>query len=849
MADPKSSVENASTVHAAESVPEHFPFQEIEAKWQERWEQKNVFQTLAEGDPEKFYCLEMFPYPSGKLHMGHLRNYAIGDVMARYYSMQGKRVLHPMGFDAFGMPAENAAIKNNIHPAEWTYSNIREMEQQQKALGLSYDWEREVMTCHEDYYKWGQWIFLKFWEHGLVYRKEGLLNWCPTCQTVLANEQVVNGLCWRCDDVVKQKYMPQWFIKITQYAEQLLKDLDLLTEWPQKVVIMQRNWIGRSEGAEIIFKVAEGSEVGTEIPVFTTRPDTIFGATYMVLAPEHPLVEKLIAGTPEEASCRKFIDDVGRMDKVSRMDDATVKEGVFTGCYAINPVNQERVPIWIANYVLVEYGTGAIMAVPTHDQRDFEFAQKYDLPMRLVIKPDDSAFDSAEEMTEAWIEEGRMVNSAQFNGLPNEDGKKAVIQWMEEQGIGKGTVTYRLRDWGISRQRYWGMPIPLIHCDTCGIVPVDEKDLPVKLPVDVELTGEGSPLTRHEGFIKTECPKCGTPARRETDTVDTFFDSSWYFLRYADAKNTERPFDKAVVNDWLPVDLYIGGVEHAVLHLLYSRFFVKALRDIGLLSFDEPFIKLVTQGMVTKDGAKMSKSKGNVVDPGEILEKYGADAARLFILFTSPPDRDLEWSDEGVVGSARFVDRVYRLVYRFAPALREENHTTGQELSEAAMNLRRMCHSAIQAVTTDIGERMNLNTAIAKIMELVNEMYRFTSEGSIQPADMPVFREAVESLIILMNPFAPHLCDELWEAIGQKGFVQQQPWPAFNPDFLKVETMNIVVQVNGKVRGKVEVPTGADENMIWDAAQKDEMITRWFTDKEVKKTIYVPGKLLNVVVK
>ncbi len=848
MSASESSVTNTSVISPSSDIADHFPFQQVEKKWQCKWEEERTFKTLLEGKGDKFYCLEMFPYPSGKLHMGHLRNYAIGDVMARFYSMQGMRVLHPMGFDAFGLPAENAAIKNKIHPAEWTYNNIHEMRQQQKALGLSYDWDREFATCDEEYYKWGQWIFLKFWEHGLVYRKEGLLNWCPTCQTVLANEQVVNGLCWRCDAVVTQKYMPQWYIKITAYAEQLLNDLELLNEWPQKVVTMQRNWIGRSEGAEIFFRVADGPSEGTEIPVFTTRPDTIFGATYMVLAPEHPLVEILISGTKEEKSCRQFMGKVSRMDKVSRTDEATVKEGVFTGRYAVNPVNGEKIPIWIANYVLVEYGTGAIMAVPTHDQRDFEFAQKYQLPMRLVIKPESAEFDTAEEMDEAWTGAGLMVNSGQFNGMPNEDGKKAIISWMEEKEIGKGTINYRLRDWGISRQRYWGMPIPLIHCEKCGIVPVDENDLPVNLPIDIELTGEGSLLARHQGFVHTSCPKCGGSAQRETDTVDTFFDSSWYFLRYTDANNTEKPFDPNTANHWMPVDLYIGGVEHAVLHLLYSRFFTKALKDIGMLNVDEPFTKLVTQGMVTKDGAKMSKSKGNVVDPGEILEKYGADAARIFILFTSPPDRDLEWSDEGVIGSARFVDRVYRLIMRYAHVLREEVVEIEENPSSAAIDLRRLCHNAIQAVTTDIGERMNLNTAIAKIMELVNEMYRLTSDGDINAADFPIFREAAETLILLLNPFAPHLCEELWESIGKQEFVQKQPWPSYNPEFLKVETMNIIIQVNGKVRGKVEVPANADEDTIWEAANQNPQITRWFEGKEIRKKIYILGKLMNVVV-
>ncbi len=838
---------NQTTVTPAKEISDHFPFREAEAKWQNHWRNEDAFATSDASKKEKFYCLEMFPYPSGKLHMGHLRNYSIGDVMARYYHKKGREVLHPMGYDAFGLPAENAAIKNNVPPAEWTFNNIREMREQQQALGLSYDWNREVATCHEKYYQWGQWLFLKFWENGLVYRKEGLLNWCPSCQTVLANEQVVNGLCWRCDSTVAQKYMPQWYIKITDYAEELLSDLDKLTDWPHKVLVMQRNWIGRSEGTEILFRVADGSLAGEEIPVFTTRPDTIFGATYMVLAPEHPLVEKLVAGASQESECRAFIEKVAHMDKSARTDDATKKEGVFTGSYAINPVNEEKIPIWIANYVLVEYGTGAIMAVPAHDQRDFEFAKEYGLPMRLVIRPEDATFNTADDMTEAWVDEGLMVNSAQFDGTPNVEGKKSVTAWMDDKNIGRATVNYRLRDWGISRQRYWGMPIPLVHCENCGIVPVQESSLPVKLPTDVELTGESSPLLRHDDYTHCPCPKCGGPAKRETDTIDTFWDSSWYFLRYIDARNADAPFDSEKANQWMPVDLYIGGVEHAVLHLLYSRFFVKALRDMGLVSCDEPFKKLLTQGMVTKDGFKMSKSKGNVVDPSEILDRYGADAARLFILFTSPPERDLEWSDDGVVGASRFVDRVYRLVMRYAPAFQATPESSGDP-SDAAKQLQRTCHKTIEAVTSDIEERIGLNTAIAKIMELVNEMYKLVEKGEIAANDFPIFRESVETLLSLLSPFAPHLCEELGEAVGLDGRVQDRAWPVFNPAILKTETMTLIIQVNGKVRGKVNVPAEADQETIWQAALKESQITRWLNDKEPKKKIYVPKKLMNIVI-
>ena len=840
-----SSNADATVKPAAETV-DRFPYQDAEPKWQKRWEEARAFATEESGDKPKFYCLEMFPYPSGKLHMGHLRNYAIGDVMARYYRMKGYRVLHPMGYDAFGLPAENAAIKNKVPPAKWTFNNIREMGLQQRTLGLSYDWEREVATCHENYYKWGQWLFLQFWKKGLVYRKEGMLNWCPDCQTVLANEQVVNGLCWRCDSVVVQKHMPQWFIRITDYAEELLADLDKLSNWPNKVVVMQRNWIGRSEGAEILFRVAEGELAGTEIPVFTTRPDTIFGATYMVLAPEHPLVEKLIAGYEKEAECRAFIEKVSQMDKTERTDDSAKKEGLFTGAYAVNPVNDEKVPIWIGNYVLVEYGTGAIMAVPTHDQRDFLFAKEYGLPMRVVIKPEDAPFETADDMSEAWVEEGLLVNSQQFDGTPNQDAKKKITEWMAGKNIGKATVNYRLRDWGISRQRYWGMPIPLVHCDKCGAVPVPDSQLPVKLPTEVEITGEGSPLTRMKSFYNAQCPQCGGGARRETDTIDTFWDSSWYFLRYIDARNDSAPFDAAKANEWMPVDLYIGGVEHAVLHLLYSRFFTKVVRDLGLVNADEPFAKLVTQGMVTKDGAKMSKSKGNVVDPSEIIDKYGADAARLFILFTSPPERDLEWSDEGVIGSARFVDRVYRLVMKYADALKNPPQATG-ETSGAARDLRRMTHKTIAGVTVDIQDRLGLNTSIAKIMELVNEMYRFTADGDIDAADFEAFREAVHTMLHLLSPMAPHMSEELWETIGGEGFIMLSPWPQHDPQWLQVETVKIAVQINGKVRGTIEVNASADQDAIWQAALDEPNINRWIDGKEPRKKIFVPGKLMNVV--
>lgn len=838
-----------------------YPYSDAEAKWQKYWHEHGSFKPDMKDTSNKFYCLEMFPYPSGKLHMGHLRNYAIGDVMARFYKMKGKSVLHPMGFDAFGLPAENAAMKHKLHPADWTYNNIEEMTKQQISIGFSYDWDRKVMTCHESYYKWGQYIFLKFWDKGIVTKKDGLVNWDEECQTVLANEQVVNGRSWRGGPVT-QKYLPQWYLKITDYAEELLNDLDKLTGWPQKVVTMQRNWIGRSEGAEIHFTIKGGNLDGQKITVFTTRPDTIFGATYMVLAPEQWLVEKLIQGTEQEAECKAFIDKVTKLDRATRTDEATAKEGVFTGQYAINPVNGESIPIWLANYVLVEYGTGAVMAVPTHDQRDFEFAKQYGLDLRLVIQPEDGSITSVDEMKSAWEGEGRMVNSLQFDGTPNTEGKKAVTAWMAENGYGNQTINYRLRDWCISRQRFWGMPIPLIHCPSCGTVPVPENDLPVQLPYDVEITEQGSPLTRHQGFLNVKCPKCGADAKRETDTIDTFFDSSWYYLRYIDPHNDQLPFDSKLVNEWMPVDLYIGGVEHAVLHLLYSRFFTKALRDVGLVNFDEPFKKLVTQGMVIKDGFKMSKSLGNVVDPLEIISNYGADAARLFILFTAPPERDLDWNDEGVVGASRFVDRVYRIVVWYADLWNNTVNTSNQsslsplskggicgEINQEAEALRRTCHATIKSVSEDIDERMSLNTAIARIMELVNEMYKFTGEDGIHPADVPVFKEAVEAVILLLSPFAPHLSEELWQLTGHEGLAQEQDWLRYNPEYLIANSILITVQVNGKVRGMVEVAVGADEAVVWDAVQQNEQIMRWMENMQIVKKIYIAGKLLNVVVK
>ncbi|HEY3425082.1 MAG TPA: leucine--tRNA ligase, partial [Negativicutes bacterium] len=695
--------------------------QDIEAKWQKIWADQNAFQTELNRQRPEYYVLEMFPYPSGNLHMGHVRNYSIGDVVARFKVMQGYTVLHPMGWDAFGMPAENAAIKHGVQPAQWTWENISNMRRQQQELGLSYDWKREVATCHPEYYRWTQWLFLLFYERGLAYKKKAAVNWCDDCNTVLANEQVINGRCWRCDSVVIKKELEQWFFKITEYADRLLADLSELKGWPDRVKTMQENWIGRSEGAEFSFTVPELNE---KIPVYTTRHDTAFGVTYVVLAPEHPLVEKLIAGKPNQQAVQAFVESVRNLSELSRTSNEFEKEGMFTGVYAVNPFTGEQVPIWVANYVLVEYGTGAVMGVPAHDERDWQFANKYKLPKRLVIQPEGGNL-AIETMDGAYDGTGKMINSGQFTGMDNEAGKIAVAKWLEVQGIGKRRINYRLRDWLVSRQRYWGAPIPMIYCPECGVVPVPKDQLPVRLPENIRFdTGSVSPLAKVEEFVTCTCPKCGGTARRETDTMDTFICSSWYYMRYTDPRNTVEPFDASKANYWMPVDQYIGGIEHAILHLLYSRFFTKVLKDAGLIQVNEPFKNLLTQGMVIKDGAKMSKSKGNVVSPEDIISKYGADTARLFILFAAPPERDLEWSDQGVEGSYRFFGRLWRIVSHYAALLNEtEAEYDLVNLDKVERELRRVLHVTIKKVTEDIGERFNLNTAISAIMELVNAMY------------------------------------------------------------------------------------------------------------------------------
>ncbi|CUH94132.1 Leucine-tRNA ligase [Propionispora sp. 2/2-37] len=818
---------------------------DIEAKWQKKWQRTDAFQTEINRQKPEYYVLEMFPYPSGNLHMGHVRNYSIGDVVARFKVMQGYNVLHPMGWDAFGMPAENAAIKHGVQPSQWTWKNIENMRRQQQELGLSYDWNREVATCHPEYYKWTEWMFLLFYKRGLAYKKKATVNWCDDCNTVLANEQVIDGHCWRCDAVVVKKELEQWFLKITDYADRLLEDLTTLKGWPERVKTMQENWIGRSEGVEFNFSVPEFKE---QIAVYTTRPDTVFGVSYLVLAPEHALVEKLIKGRKNELEIRAFIERVRNLSEVNRTSNELEKEGMFTGGYAVNPLNGVKVPVWIANYVLVEYGTGAVMGVPAHDERDWQFATKYNLEKRLVIQPSDQTLN-LDTMTGAYDGPGVMVGSGKFSGLTNEQGKKEIAVWLEQNGVGKRRINYRLRDWLISRQRYWGAPIPIIYCPECGIVPVPEKDLPVMLPDNVRFdTGNVSPLATIEEFVNCKCPKCGGAAKRETDTMDTFICSSWYYMRYTDPRNTAAPFDPSKVNYWMPVDQYIGGIEHAILHLLYSRFFTKVLKDAGITNFNEPFKNLLTQGMVIKDGAKMSKSKGNIVSPEEIINKYGADTARLFILFAAPPERDLEWSDQGVEGSYRFLGRLWRIVRHYSAFITDETNQV-EELSKDEQQLRRMLHLTIKKVSDDIGERFNFNTAISSIMELVNAMYAYKEQSITMNAALA--KELVSGLLRLLAPFAPHITEELWyETMGSEaGSIHKQSWPAFDEAALQQEEVEIVLQINGKVREKIVIPVGLNMKELQDLALQQEKVQSLVAGRQIVKVICVPQKLVNIVVK
>jgi leucyl-tRNA synthetase len=826
----------------------------IEKKWQEYWEKSRVFEVGENKGKEKYYLLEMFPYPSGRIHMGHVRNYTIGDVVARFLRMGGYNVLHPMGWDAFGMPAENAAIKAGTHPAKWTYDNIDYMRNQLKQLGFSYDWSREFATCDPSYYRWEQLFFLKMYERGLAYRKSSYVNWCSTCQTVLANEQVEAGACWRCDTPVVQKDMEQWFFKITHYVDELLDNTYKMPGWPERVLVMQQNWIGKSTGSMLLFPLESGEG---NISVFTTRTDTLFGATFMSIAPEHPMVADLCRGKPEQAAVLDFVEKTKRSKRDEREADLLEKEGVFTGSYCINPVTGGKMPVYVANFVLMAYGTGAVMAVPAHDQRDFEFAQKYGLPIKVVIKPagEDIAgkahlAERGDRLDHAFEEDGVLVDSGEFSGMDSANARIAITEALAKRGLAELTVQYRLRDWGISRQRYWGAPIPIIYCEKCGVVPVPEKDLPVVLPLDVELLENGgSPLPVHKPFYSTTCPKCGGDARRETDTMDTFVESSWYFARYACPHFDKGPLDKERVRYWMPVDQYIGGIEHAVLHLLYSRFFVKVLRDMGYLEADEPFMNLLTQGMVIKDGFKMSKSKGNVVDPDDMIRAYGADTVRLFCLFASPPEKDLDWSDQGVEGSFRFLSRMWRLVSENLEPLKSVAPFRGGTPPAGDLaQLRRKTHQTIKKVTEDIRQRFHFNTAIAAIMELVNLIYQVLENRPVDPMLWPVVREAVEAVIVVSSPMVPHISEELWRILGHEEFLLDTHWPEWDDRALKAEEMLIVVQINGKLRSKITVPADATDKELEDISLLDPRIRDFIGEKQVRKVVVVPKKLINIVV-
>jgi len=823
----------------------------LEEKWQKIWAEKGSFDCDIDSSKPKYFLMEMFPYPSGNIHMGHVRNYSIGDVMARFRRLQGYNVLHPIGWDAFGLPAENAAIKNNTHPGKWTYSNIANMRTQLQRMGYSYDWRREVATCRPEYYRWEQEFFLKCLEKGLVYRKKAAQNWCPSCHTVLANEQVIDGKCWRCDSNVEQKDLTQWFFRITAYADELLADLKKLEGgWPARVLTMQNNWIGRSTGAEIAFKL-EGSD-DVEIRVFSTRADTLFGVTFMTLAPEHPLVEQLIAGRENEEEIRSFIEKTRNMDRLDRQSETLEKEGVFTGAYCINPFTGDRVPVWLGNFVLAEYGTGAVMAVPAHDQRDFEFAKKYGIGIKVVVSPEGTELDPA-QMTEAYTEPGFLVNSGEFTGMPNVEGKEAITAKLDETGKGRATVNYRLRDWNLSRQRYWGAPIPVVYCEKCGVQPVKQEDLPVLLPLDVKTCEDGrSPLPDTPSFVETTCPCCGGPARRETDTMDTFVESSWYFARYTAARKEDGAFDMEALKYFMPVDQYIGGVEHAILHLLYSRFFTKMLRDFGYFpaDLDEPFKNLLTQGMVLLGGSKMSKSKGNIVDPDAMVKRFGADTVRLFCLFAAPPERDFDWSDAGIEGSFRFVSRVWRMFAEMQDILKPVDACS--DLSEttnpAIRDLRRWEHATAKKVGEDIAERNQFNTAIAAIMELCNAVNQHREELSATEEGRMALSSAMSTILVMLCPFTPHMCEEVWQALGHTDGMDDVRWPAWNEEALKRDVVTIVVQVNGKLRGKVEVPAGSANDVVEQAALAEPSIQNHIAGKTLRKVIVVPGKLVNVVV-
>ena len=823
----------------------HYDFESIEQKWQNRWQEKKTFKATEDPDREKFYLLEMFPYPSGRIHMGHVRNYTIGDVVARYKRMKGFNVLHPMGWDAFGLPAENAAIKHNTHPAKWTYENIDYMKNQLQRMGFSYDWDREIATCAPDYYRWEQLLFIKMYDRGLVYQKVTTVNWCETCQTVLANEQVIDGACWRCDNLVEPREMNGWFFRITDYAEELLEFCEKLPGWPDKVLTMQRNWIGKSIGAEIDFPV-ENSD--SSLKIFTTRPDTIHGVTFMSIAPEHPLVQELVDDPTRADKVNEFAQRTKLAKQRQQQNEELEKEGVFTGRYCTNPFTGQQIPIYVANFVLMEYGTGAVMAVPAHDQRDFEFAKKYDIPIKIVIQPAGETLDPA-AMQEAYEAPGILADSNEFSDMDSTEAKNAITNKAEREGFGQKRTTYRLRDWGISRQRYWGTPIPMIKCAKCGMQPVPIEQLPVILPTDVVLDNSGkSPLHNLESFHETNCPTCGDEARRETDTMDTFMESSWYFARYTCPDFDKAPLDKSAAAYWLPVDQYIGGVEHAILHLLYSRFFTKVMRDLGYLTVDEPFTNLLTQGMVIKDGTKMSKSKGNVVDPNDLVQKYGADTVRLFSLFAAPPERDLEWSDKGVDGAARFLGRIYRFVQQNLDALTGDHEAASKKLNDAGRELHRKTHQTIKKVSNDIEGDFHFNTAISAIMELFNTLQSQAGENSKEPPAPWVVNEAVEAILQLLSPMVPHICEELWELSGHSKPLETAAWPNFDQEATREEAITLVIQVNGKVRSRLQITPDLSEEEVKAQAMADENVQKFTEGKSIRKVIVVKNKLVNIVV-
>jgi len=862
---------------------EYYPFEQIELNWQKKWEKDKLFRVEKNPEKKKFYCLEMFPYPSGNIHMGHVRNYSIGDVLARYKKMKGFNVLHPIGWDSFGLPAENAAIERGIHPAKWTQSNIAKMKSQLKRLGFSYDWDREIATYKKDYYRWNQWIFLKMYEKGLAYKKEAQVNFCPGCNTVLANEQVEDGNCWRCGSEVTQKTLSQWFLRITEYAEELLQSLDRLSGWPERVKLMQKNWIGKSTGVLVNFKLE-----GKDFPIFTTRPDTIYGVTFMALAPEHPLTDSIIKESNEKnKELSLFVERVKKEDKIKRSGEDYEKQGVFTGKYVINPLTGESIPLYVANFILMEYGTGAIMGVPAHDQRDFEFARKYSIPLKVVIQNPEHSLNPA-TMKQAYVEEGINVDSGPITGLPNKEGIAKISEYIEQKGIGKREVNYRLKDWLISRQRYWGTPIPIIYCSSCGIVPVRESDLPVILPEDVVFTGQDNPLKTSKDFLTVPCPCCGKTASRETDTMDTFVDSSWYFERYLSPEENSAPFRKEDADYWMNVDQYIGGIEHAILHLLYARFFTKFMRDIGFVKCSEPFENLLTQGMVTKetyhcpnhgylfpgdtrDGKckkcdmqvtvgrieKMSKSKKNVVDPDDIVQKYGADTARLFILFASPPEKDLEWSESGVEGSFRFLNRLYRLFFSYTSLFKQhvkELDIYEREIMESKAQpglekkILQQVHKTIKKVTEDIEVRFHLNTAIASIMEMFNffnsiEQNRVKKDRRVLLA----YLYGLKIMLLLLSPFVPHLTQELWSGSGFSGYLFHREWPVWNEELAREDIITLVLQVNGKLRSRAQVPRDSDEQYLKNIALEDEKIKPYIEGKKIKKMVMVKNKLINIV--